>query len=272
MAASPAFQFYPADFIAGTVHLTNEELGAYMRLLCFQWEHGSVPNSAQKRARVLGISTRKLSSLWSALEPLFTSKNGYLVNPRMEEERHKQAIRKDKLSKAGRKGGQQKATSQNEARLNPSSSSTTTSSSLEEEHTELATSSESSSFTDLTPQPVETQSPDPISSDGLVRVSASESEFAIEVENLWAQWPSNRRPISPQQLADLMIAQGVTTLDAVKAIKLAATEDASSLDWREGVIPRIDNWVKQRQWDRPVATAATGVAAEFAHLDEGINR
>ena len=35
----PAFQFYPKDFLAddNTAAMTNEELGAYIRLLCHVW-------------------------------------------------------------------------------------------------------------------------------------------------------------------------------------------------------------------------------------------
>ena len=40
---SPAFQFYADDFVAGTCDLSAEEVGAYIRLLCLQWNRGSIP-------------------------------------------------------------------------------------------------------------------------------------------------------------------------------------------------------------------------------------
>lgn len=37
------FAFYPKDFIAATVGMKAEEVGAYIRLLCYQFENGSIP-------------------------------------------------------------------------------------------------------------------------------------------------------------------------------------------------------------------------------------
>ena len=42
MAKDPAFLFYTADFTMGTVHFSHEEIGFYIRLLCFQHQHGGV--------------------------------------------------------------------------------------------------------------------------------------------------------------------------------------------------------------------------------------
>ncbi len=39
----PAFQFYPDDFIGGTCDLSAVDVGAYIRLLCYQWNRGSIP-------------------------------------------------------------------------------------------------------------------------------------------------------------------------------------------------------------------------------------
>lgn len=42
MAKDPAFLFYTGDFITGTMWMTNEELGIYVRLLCSQHQHGGI--------------------------------------------------------------------------------------------------------------------------------------------------------------------------------------------------------------------------------------
>ncbi len=54
MSQPPAFQFYASDFIASTVDMSPDEVGAYIRLLCFQWEHGSVPNDLVEIRRIVG--------------------------------------------------------------------------------------------------------------------------------------------------------------------------------------------------------------------------
>lgn len=52
---APAFQFYPDDFIAGTTEMTPAEVGAYIRLLCYQWGRGAIPLGDKARlARIAG--------------------------------------------------------------------------------------------------------------------------------------------------------------------------------------------------------------------------
>ena len=51
---APAFQFYADDFIAGTVDMSPAEVGAYIRLLCYQWSRGSAPALPEKMQRVAG--------------------------------------------------------------------------------------------------------------------------------------------------------------------------------------------------------------------------
>ncbi len=48
---APAFQFYADDFLAGTMNLTDAEVGLYIRLLCIQWSAGSVPNDPAEAAQ-----------------------------------------------------------------------------------------------------------------------------------------------------------------------------------------------------------------------------
>jgi uncharacterized protein YdaU (DUF1376 family) len=52
---APSFQFYADDFIGGTCAMTPAEVGAYLRLLCYQWGQGSIPQSdPDKLARIAG--------------------------------------------------------------------------------------------------------------------------------------------------------------------------------------------------------------------------
>lgn len=38
----PAFLFYTSDFLTGTMFMTNEQVGIYIRLLCSQHQHGGM--------------------------------------------------------------------------------------------------------------------------------------------------------------------------------------------------------------------------------------
>lgn len=106
---SPAFQFYAKDFISGTMHMTTEEVGAYIRLLCFQWEHGSVPNDIKALARITG--SRK--SVINEVLKKFTSTESGLVNQRLNKSREEQFAYRERQRLNGVKGGRPKTETQN---------------------------------------------------------------------------------------------------------------------------------------------------------------
>lgn len=93
---APAFQFYADDFIGGTVDFTAQEVGCYVRLLCYQWGNGSVPESHQKLKRICG--SRVSDSVLSKFP------NG--VNPRLQQERLKQESYREKQAASGRASAQ----------------------------------------------------------------------------------------------------------------------------------------------------------------------
>jgi len=51
---APAFPLYADDFIGGTVDMAPEEVGAYIRLLCYQWNRGSIPVDPAVQVRLTG--------------------------------------------------------------------------------------------------------------------------------------------------------------------------------------------------------------------------
>lgn len=54
MMKPPAFQFYPDDFIAGTIGMSPSERGAYITLLCHQWLHGWKPDDRMRLQNIVG--------------------------------------------------------------------------------------------------------------------------------------------------------------------------------------------------------------------------
>lgn len=52
MAKDPAFLFYPSDFLTGTMFMSNEQVGIYIRLLCSQHQHGGVIDKVSFNAMV----------------------------------------------------------------------------------------------------------------------------------------------------------------------------------------------------------------------------
>jgi len=93
---APAFQFYADDFIGGTVVLTAEDVGAYMRLLCYQWGNGAIPSRKELVDRIAGC----------VVGPDVMSKFNDGKNPRMEREREKQAEYRSQQSAKGKASAQ----------------------------------------------------------------------------------------------------------------------------------------------------------------------
>ena len=85
MRNPPAFQFYADDFLAGTLDLSQSEVGAYIRLLCHQWSRGSIPVETEKQQRLAGGSVSDDVAAKFRLQ-----QDGKLVNERLERERQKQ--------------------------------------------------------------------------------------------------------------------------------------------------------------------------------------
>jgi uncharacterized protein YdaU (DUF1376 family) len=99
----PAFQFYADDFLAGVADMTQAEVGAYILLLCAQWNRGYIPVITE-RQRMLAhgdISDHVLSKFK-------VCEDGNLRNERMEIERAKQQAYKEKQSAKGQKSAEKR--------------------------------------------------------------------------------------------------------------------------------------------------------------------
>ncbi len=100
---SPAFQFYPKDFTDGTVDLPTEDVGAYIRLLCYQWGKGAVPSDTSTLARIAGLTRGRMVHVWQRIRRHFTEQgDGTFTNPRLERERQKQALYREQQSRKGK--------------------------------------------------------------------------------------------------------------------------------------------------------------------------
>lgn len=99
---APAFQFYPGDFIAGTLHLDAECIGCYVLLLCRQWLDGSVPNDPKKMALICKKTTQDFMPVWDEIKDKFVANSeGQLINQRLQDVRQQQLELSEKRSLAG---------------------------------------------------------------------------------------------------------------------------------------------------------------------------
>lgn len=108
MIKSPAFQFYPADYLASqrVQMMTLEEEGAYIRLLCYCWLHGSIPDDDAQIARL--ISKGASTTLATTVKAMFNqhTTDGKLIHDRLDHERSKQSEWSRKSSEGGKKSAE----------------------------------------------------------------------------------------------------------------------------------------------------------------------
>lgn len=104
---APAFPLYADDFIGGTVDMAPEEVGAYIRLLCYQWNRGSIPVDHAVQVRLAGGCVSA-----AVLAKFSVGEDGNLRNERLEavraqkEKFHNDQSLKGRLSAEKRKNDQ----------------------------------------------------------------------------------------------------------------------------------------------------------------------
>lgn len=82
MAKDPAVLLYTSDFLSGTMTMTNEEVGMYIRLLCLQHQ-----KSRLTEKDMLSICKTYVQDVYEKFEKI----DGYYLNKRMYEESEKRS-------------------------------------------------------------------------------------------------------------------------------------------------------------------------------------
>ncbi len=124
MAKLPYFPLYTSDFISDTIDLTNEEIGAYIRVLMYSWQKGKV--RVDKIVRIIGDV-----EIWEAISHYFVEENGLWFNPRMEKERSKASDKHEKAVVRAKAGA--------DARWNATSNATSNAQAMLTQNSELRT-------------------------------------------------------------------------------------------------------------------------------------
>lgn len=96
------FPLYIQDFTVGTMDMSAEEVGGYLRLLIYQWDKGVIPSD---RKELLKISKMKSKSLENVLKKFICCDENSLKNVRLEKERNLIIEKYSKLQQNGAKGG-----------------------------------------------------------------------------------------------------------------------------------------------------------------------
>jgi uncharacterized protein YdaU (DUF1376 family) len=97
------FKFYPGRFLIGAAHLSNEEAGCYIRLLCSQALKGSLPADFKKLSHIAGGMSE---DTWHAIIDKFpVDEDGLRYNPRLRQVAQEAKTATEAARESGRKGG-----------------------------------------------------------------------------------------------------------------------------------------------------------------------
>ena len=111
-----AWYLFTEDFVAGTQHLTNEQIGIYIRLLCWNWNKKceGIPNEIETIYRIANAHTEsEKKSCRDIIKEFFHIVNDHLQNPRQLQE-YLYITKRIEASKInGRLGGRPKQPSNN---------------------------------------------------------------------------------------------------------------------------------------------------------------
>lgn len=102
-----SFPCYQRDLLADTGDLTLEEFGAYWKLICREYEDGSIPAQVPRLARLLGCGIKEMGVIWSEIGRFFSphpSLEGRLVQRRLESVREEQRLFAEASAARGRAG------------------------------------------------------------------------------------------------------------------------------------------------------------------------
>ena len=110
---SPAFQFYPNDFLgSGKVgSMTADEVGIYVLLLCLEWNETGFAYDEEELSRWCRTPQQAFVAAWRRVSRCFVERDGKFYNPRLDAEREKQDAWREKSRAGGlksaesRKGG-----------------------------------------------------------------------------------------------------------------------------------------------------------------------
>lgn len=104
---SPAFQFYPSNFLGSPkVRAMNAaQVGVYWLLCCIEWEHGGFTiDDARECAESVQVGAAEFDVMWVKLSRCFVERENRFFSPRLDKERGKQRAWRRKSSRGGKIG------------------------------------------------------------------------------------------------------------------------------------------------------------------------
>ena len=99
---TPAFQFYPRDFMGGVGFMSDEACGVYIKIMCVLWEHGnSIPMKLDAIGRATFTSGEVMQRIWPEIEDKFIIENGKVMHHRFAKMIELSEVRRQSGSQGG---------------------------------------------------------------------------------------------------------------------------------------------------------------------------
>lgn len=112
--SAPFMQFYIADYLGDTQHLTTEQHGAYLLLLMGMWRAGgSLPNDEAKLARIAGLTLARWRRIGADVLAFCDVADGRITQKRLVAEIEKAEKKSQVRADAGRQSAKAKALKNN---------------------------------------------------------------------------------------------------------------------------------------------------------------
>jgi uncharacterized protein YdaU (DUF1376 family) len=100
----PYVPWYHGDFLRSTAGWTLLEQAIYWKLLCAQWESGSLPNDMTRLASIAGTDVDTITTAWRVVSKKFRATQAGLFNKRMRSHKRNAIEHRARLSRAGKHG------------------------------------------------------------------------------------------------------------------------------------------------------------------------
>ena len=223
---TPAFQFYPQDFIGGTCHLSNEEVGLYIRLLSLLWiRGGKMPFDVDRLARMTGTPILEWDALWNEIQNKFQIADNIISHARFDEMIATRERRQAAGSLTGKLGGRPKNETQlkGKTKRNQKANETQTKRNVMKNEDRRMKNEECSLTTE------------------------KRSRYTEDFETFWKVFPPKRKNKKGEcfKFWNRAIADGVTAAEIIDA----ATEYASSPEGLSDFCPSPSPWLNACRWE-----------------------
>lgn len=104
MKGYPYIPWYHGDFLRSTVGWTLLEQAVYWKLLCAQWEIGTLPPQVSRLATIAGIELDEFMQIWDVVGKKFVQMDDGFLNTRMEVHRSRYVRYRVSQSEKGKAG------------------------------------------------------------------------------------------------------------------------------------------------------------------------